>query len=97
MTASPFRPSSFAPCLRLVILATTAFGTLGAIPAFGSDSASRSDAPRITLTGADRWRLRPADVAGTTSPPAARERPASEIPPERRAVRVVYPGLLGER
>lgn len=74
-----------------VILATTALAVAATVP-----TTSRAEGiSRGQPSGAERWRLRPADVTTTGSTvTVVKDRPAVEIPAERRAVRVVYPGLL---
>lgn len=82
------------PRLLSVILATTvlAGAALAASPLRANEVSQRP--PR----GAEGWRLRPADVTITGSTVAAiKDRPTADIPAERRAVRVVYPGLLADR
>jgi hypothetical protein len=85
MSPSPFRVS---PALLLALTA------LGLGPAAAAE-AGRGAAARPP----DPWRLRPSDVETADAIPArdAKGRPVSEIPEERRVVRVVYPGLTGPR
>lgn len=81
-------------CLRSALLTGAALSAA----AFGPLTVAAAGSDRASPNGADRWRLRPADVTTTGSTgPSPKDRPAFAIPDERRAVRVVYPGLLGER
>lgn len=77
--------------LLSVILATTALTAVAIVPT----SLRATEISRSQPSGAERWRLRPADVTMTGSTgTVAKDGPAADIPAERRAVRVVYPGLL---
>ena len=66
-------------------------------------SARSSGADGLARSGFEWWRLRPTDVTTTGStgtPPRASRDGAdaqTEAPGERRAVRVVYPGLTAGR
>lgn len=87
------------PHLLSAILATTALAGAALV----SSALQAMEASGSQPAGAERWRLRPAEAALTATalpPPAAipvRLRPALDIPRERRAVRMVYPGLLADR
>ncbi|KQP54313.1 hypothetical protein ASG51_01185 [Methylobacterium sp. Leaf465] len=74
-----------------LLLALTALG----VPPAAASEAGRGAAARPL----DPWRLRPSDVVPAEAGPArdAKGRPVSEIPEERRVVRVVYPGLTNPR
>ncbi|GJD44398.1 hypothetical protein AFCDBAGC_2265 [Methylobacterium cerastii] len=80
------------PCLRLGILATAALAGLAVVPTHGADATLARDRQPVTMSGSDRWRLRPAET-NIVLPAAAqaRVRPAMPIPEERRRVRQVYP------
>ncbi|KQO67274.1 hypothetical protein [Methylobacterium sp. Leaf89] len=73
-----------------LLLALTALGVPPAASEAGRGAAARP---------LDPWRLRPSDVVPAEAGPArdAKGRPVSEIPEERRVVRVVYPGLTNPR
>ncbi|MGU3359320.1 hypothetical protein ACLBWX_03195 [Methylobacterium sp. M6A4_1b] len=79
------------PVPSALLLVLTA---LGLLPAAASEAGRGAAAHTL-----DPWRLRPSDVAAAEAMPArdAKGRPVSEIPEERRVVRVVYPGLTGPR
>jgi hypothetical protein len=82
------------PRLLSAILATTAL----AYPALAPLPIQAGEALHGQPSGAERWRLRPADVTTTgTTIPVIKDRPVSELPADRRAVRMVYPGLLADR
>jgi len=72
-------------CLRIATLFLAAAGGLATAPTRGADA---------TLNGAERWRLRPTREQTTGSIPVRAERsiPLSDLPGERRQVRIVYPG-----
>lgn len=79
--------------LSLILVTTVLAGAAIAPSPLRANEASHKP-PR----GAEGWRLRPADVTTTGSTVAAvKDRPTADIPAERRAVRVVYPGLLADR
>ncbi|GJE17107.1 hypothetical protein AIGOOFII_1819 [Methylobacterium marchantiae] len=82
------------PRLLSAILATTALAGAMLAPA----PVRAEENSRLRPSGAERWRLRPAEVTTTgTIVPVTKNRPISDIPAERRSVRVVYPGLLADR
>lgn len=86
------------PRLRLAILATTTLAGLATVPTEGADGHLERPKPLVQMTGAERWRLRPAQpmaVPATTG--GARARAAAAIPEERRHVRQVYPALVEAR
>ena len=92
MPASPFRVSyALFRVSCTLLLALTPPATM---PAAASEAGRGAGAH-----GLDPWRLRPSDVVPADAGPArdAKGRPVSEIPEERRVVRVVYPGLTGPR
>ncbi|KQP31701.1 hypothetical protein ASF49_09670 [Methylobacterium sp. Leaf104] len=79
------------PVPSALLLALTA---LGVLPAAASEAGRGAVSHSL-----DPWRLRPSDVGAPEAMPErdAKGRPVSEIPQERRMVRVVYPGLTGPR
>lgn len=87
------------PWLRLAILSTTTLAGLATVPTRGEDARLERPRPLVQMTGAERWRLRPAQglaVAPSTTG-SVRTRAASAIPDERRNVRQVYPSLVEAR
>ena len=84
------------PCLRLGILATAALAGLAIVPTHAADATLARDRQPVTMSGSDRWRLRPAETS-LVLPAAARARPAMPIPEERRRVRQVYPAFTEMR
>ncbi|MDP4021811.1 hypothetical protein Q8W71_04160 [Methylobacterium sp. NEAU 140] len=85
--------------LRLAILAATTFAGLATVPTRGDDVHLERPRPPVPMTGAERWRLRPTQVAAIVPAAAAapRKRTATVIPEERRNVRLVYPALVEAR
>lgn len=86
------------PGLRLAILATTALAGLATVPTHGADATLSRDRRPVTMSGSDRWRLRPTEtniVLPTATGP--RLRAAVPIPEERRQVRQVYPAFTEMR
>ncbi|NEU14162.1 hypothetical protein G3T14_18800 [Methylobacterium sp. BTF04] len=81
------KPSLLSASLAAFAILSGAHPTLAAEP------------DRPAPSGMEWWRLRSTDVltTGATSPSPVRTSPASEIPEARRAVRMVYPGLVGSR
>lgn len=86
------------PCLRSVILATAALAGLATVPTQGADATLSRDRPPVTLSGTERWRLRPTQTS-IVLPAASRPRlrAAMPIPEERRRVRQVYPAFTEMR
>ncbi|GJD93838.1 hypothetical protein [Methylobacterium iners] len=84
---------------RIALFTTTALAALGAAPTRGADGMLAREATPAPLSGAERWRLRPAEVTttGATAKRPGKAGQASEIPEARRAVRMVYPGLTAAR
>lgn len=80
-------------CFRSVMLILATLGGLAAAPMSAADATLNLDGSVVRPTGAERWRLRPADVAatGSTLGRPARSVPVSTLPEERRIVRIVYP------
>ena len=91
-------PGRLDPCLRLAILAAAALAGLATVPTQGTDATLARDRQSVTMSGADRWRLRPAQT-NIVVPAAAQAgvRPAVPIPEERRRVRLVYPAYTEMR
>lgn len=83
--------------LRLAILAATTFAGLATVPTRGDDVHLERPKPPVPMTGAERWRLRPTQVAVIVPAAAPRKRAATVIPEERRNVRLVYPALVEAR
>ena len=84
------------------ILGSTAILTFGMVVLIQARTIPDGAGPVRPPPGArehDAWRLRASDVATTSSirQTEPKGRPATEIPDERRMVRVVYPGLAGPR
>ncbi|MCJ2105415.1 hypothetical protein MKK70_08485 [Methylobacterium sp. E-041] len=86
------------PCLRVAILGTAALAGLAIVPTHGADATLARDRQPVAMSGADRWRLRPAQT-NIVLPAAAqaRVRPAMPIPEERHRVRQVYPAYTEMR
>ncbi|GJD76454.1 hypothetical protein [Methylobacterium goesingense] len=80
------------------ILGSTAILTYGMIVLIQARTVpDGADPVRTPPSARDAWRLRASDVATTSSigQSELKGRQATEIPDERRVVRVVYPGLAG--
>ena len=86
------------PCLRFAILAATTLAGLATVPTQGADGSLERPKPLVQMSGAERWRLRPTQVAVVPmSTGSVRARAASAIPEDRRNVRQVYPALVEAR
>ncbi|MDR7037335.1 MULTISPECIES: hypothetical protein [Methylobacterium] len=93
------KTSALHPCFRLALLTTTTLVGLAAVPTHGADATLARQRAPVALSGAEIWALRPTEVslAVVPAPRAARDRPATHIPEERRRVRMVYPALVEAR
>ena len=86
------------PCLHLAILASTTLAGLATVPTHAADATLARDRRPVTMSGSERWRLRPAQTSiALAAPSAARLRPAVPIPEDRRRVRQVYPAFTEMR
>lgn len=81
------------PSFRSLLLTTTIAILSGTRPGIAAGP------ERAVQSGMEWWRLRPTDVltTGATSPAPTKTPAATAVPEERRAVRVVYPGLVDGR
>jgi hypothetical protein len=85
--------------ITTLFLAAGFTGALGltAAPSKAADATLGRDRDVVDLAGSERWSLRPTRVtaAANLAPrPGAKASPLSDLPNERRAVRVVYQGYF---
>ncbi len=79
--------------LRLATLTIAITSGLTAAPPKAADATLGRDQQAVTLTEAERWSLRPTYVtAETMALRPSREILLSDLPDERRTVRIVYEG-----
>ena len=80
-------------CLRIAALSFAAAGGLTAAPTQGADATLGPEREAAPLPGAERWSLRPTRLPpAETSRPSSRVIALSDLPNERRTVRIVYEG-----
>ena len=80
-------------CHRIATLALAAACGLAAAPTRGADATLERDGAAVALTGAERWPLRSTRTPPLPAPPRPERSIAmSDLPNERRTVRIVYEG-----
>jgi hypothetical protein len=95
--------SSPSPCsppkrrYRLALLFFVTLAGLATVPTEGADRHLERPKPPVPMAGAERWRLRPTEVAAPVATGSLLKRAATAIPEERRNVRLVYPALVEAR
>ena len=82
---------------RFGLLAIVTLAGLATMPTQGADGHLERPKPRIQMTGAERWRLRPTEVVVPITTGSLTRRSETAIPEERRSVRLVYPALVEAR
>ncbi|KNY22920.1 hypothetical protein AKJ13_09860 [Methylobacterium sp. ARG-1] len=70
---------------------------LATVPTEGADRHLERPKPPVPMASAERWRLRPTEVAVPVTTGSLRRRTATAIPEDRRNVRLVYPALVEPR
>lgn len=70
---------------------------LATVPTQGADGHLERPKLRLEIPAADRWRLRPAEPVMPSTTGSIRGRVESQIPPDRRTIRLVYPALIEPR
>ncbi|MCJ2133420.1 hypothetical protein MKK69_04970 [Methylobacterium sp. J-026] len=79
--------------IRLVVVAAMTLAGLATVPTQGADGHLERPKPHVQMPAAERWRLRPAQPVGPGTTGSIGRRVETPIPPDRRAVRLVYPAL----
>ncbi|MCJ2123782.1 hypothetical protein [Methylobacterium sp. J-077] len=82
---------------RYGLLALFSLAGLATVPTEGADRHLERPKPPVPMAGAERWRLRPTEVAVPVTTGSLRQRAATAIPEDRRSVRLVYPALVEAR
>lgn len=82
---------------RHALLAVVTLAGLATVPTEGADRHLERPKPPIPMASAERWRLRPTEVAVPVTTGSLRKRVTTAIPEERRHVRLVYPALVEAR
>lgn len=79
-------------CLRIAALCLAATSGLTAAPTQGADATLGPERESAALPGLERWSLRPTRLPPAEAPRASRVIALSDLPDERRTVRIVYEG-----
>lgn len=79
------------------MLAVMTVAGLATVPTEGADRHLERPKPRVQMPAADRWRLRPAEPVMPSTTGSIRGRVETQVPAERRHVRLVYPALIAPR
>jgi hypothetical protein len=82
---------------RYGLLALITLAGLATVPTEGADRHLERSKPPVPMASAERWRLRPTEVAVPVTTGSLRRRAATAIPEDRRNVRFVYPALVAAR
>ena len=82
---------------RFCLFAAATVAGFATVPTEGADRHLERPKPRIQMAGAERWALRPTEVAVPATTGGLRVRSGGAIPEERRNVRFVYPALVEAR
>ncbi|MCJ2140673.1 hypothetical protein [Methylobacterium sp. E-066] len=82
---------------RYGLLAVMTLAGLATVPTEGADRHLERPKPPVPMASAERWRLRPTEVAVPVTTGSLRKRAETVIPEGRRSVRFVYPALVEAR